>query len=85
MSKCESCVHLTKTRRLNPICLDCVLTPNFSSYEERKSCLTNREKLASEDRKVVMYTLSSLLHQLEEYQPQCVELYILNWLTRSDL
>lgn len=82
MSKCESCMHLTNSRRLNPTCLDCVLTPNFAKYKERKCCLTNKEKLTSDDLDVVTNALIKLVNEIDEHKPQRIELYIRNWLTK---
>lgn len=36
MGKCDECKNLSTNGYLNPICLDCALTPNFKLFEPKK-------------------------------------------------
>lgn len=83
MTKCQTCKHLSSNRRLQDVCLECVLTPNFSKYEKRDK--TNFEKLTSGDKETVKSTLLNLIYQIQIYKPQSPELYMHNWLDRNDL
>lgn len=88
VNKCSTCKHLSRQRRINPICVECVITPNLAYYEPGEATIqkaTNWDKLHSTDKNVVIDTLVTLADQLEEYKPQSARLYIMNWITRDDL
>lgn len=87
-SKCLECKHFNRERRINPVCVECVITPNLAYFEKGKASnpvVTNWDKLHSANNGDVIDTLCALADQLEEYKPQSARLYIMNWLTRSDI